>query len=62
MIKYLKCVMYDEEFIAGTKNRIKQHNTKDLDFIDGAESRYNLYAREYFDRNGSLPSFEELVR
>ena len=54
--------MNDEEFIAGTKNRIKQHNTKDLDFIDGAESRYNLYAREYFDRNGLLPSFEELVR
>ena len=49
MINYLKCVMDEKEFVAKTKNRIKQHNTKATDNFDGAESRYNLYAREYSD-------------
>jgi hypothetical protein len=54
--------MDEKEFVAKTKNRIKQHNTKATDNFDGAESRYNLYAREYSDVHQKLPTFEELVR
>ena len=41
--------MDEKEFVAKTKNRIKQHNTKATDNFEGAESRYNLYAKEYSD-------------
>jgi len=63
MIKYLKCKMQEskDKPLYGSKDRIKQHNTKNVESFAGAESRYNDFAKEYFALNGKLPSFEKLV-
>jgi hypothetical protein len=61
-LKYLTCYSNGKIQYSDQKNRAKQNNSKDTTSIEGAETRFNNYAKKYFDKHKEKPTFEQQIK
>jgi hypothetical protein len=61
-LKYLLSLSRGTNYSSEQKNRAKQNNARDISNIDGAETRFNNYAKKYFKEHNEKPTFEQQIK